>query len=369
MEQPVLARIAERIRAAAADDRPLRIRGGATKDFYGETLIGDALDVRELSGIVSYAPGELVVTARAGTPLAEVEAALDEHGQMLAFEPPHHGPGATLGGVIAAGFSGPRRAYAGAARDFVLGVRIVDGVGESLAFGGRVIKNVAGFDVSRLMTGALGTLGVITEISLKCLPKPKEETTCVIDCDAAGALRSMNEWGGKPLPITATCFRGGRLWVRASGAAPAVKNALATLGGQPIDGTAFWRDLRDQRLDFFAKAHEGAQLWRLSVPSTAPWSNLPGEQLIEWGGALRWVVTSDTSRASAMRAWAGQHGGHATLYRRGNADSDIEKNAGGEKAVDAFHPVAAPIFELHRNLKQVFDPKRVLNRGRLYAAL
>ena len=360
MDPPALARIADRIRAAAADERPLRIHGGSTKDFYGEALVGEALDVRELSGIVSYAPGELVLTARAGTPLADVEAALDEHGQMLAFEPPVHGVGATLGGVIAAGFSGPRRAYAGAARDFVLGVRVIDGVGESLAFGGQVIKNVAGFDVSRLMTGALGTLGVIAEVSLKCLPKPKAETTCVIDCDGASALRSMNEWGGKPLPITATCFRGGRLWVRLSGAAPAVESAQAALGGKSADEGTLWRDLRDQRLDFFTPVREGAHLWRLSMPSTAPWSNLPGDQLIEWGGALRWVVTRDATSASAMRAWAGQQGGHATLYRSGANARD--------PSVGVFHPLPSPILELHRNLKRVFDPKHVLNRGRLYPA-
>jgi len=357
VEQAAVTRLQDRIRAAAADERPLAIRGGGTKDFYGETIVGDRLDVGEVTGIVSYAPSELVVTARAGTRLRDVEDALAEHGQMLAFEPPHHGSATTLGGVIAAGFSGPRRPFAGAARDFVLGVRIVDGTGEVLAFGGQVIKNVAGFDVSRLMTGALGTLGVLTEVSLKCLPRSKAETTCVVACDGAAALSQMNEWGGKPLPVSATCFRSGRLWVRLSGATAAVRSAVGTIGGREIDAGGFWSELRDQTLDFFAPSRNGASLWRLSVPSTAPWSNLPGDQLIEWGGALRWVIAGDPAAAASLRTWASQHGGHATLYR---AD---------DKTHGAFEPLAPTLLELHRNLKQVFDPRRVLNRGRLYATL
>ena len=204
IDYPPVAQLRDRIRAAAADGQPLRIRGGGTKDFYGEVIAGDIVDVREVAGIVAYEPGELVITARAGTPLADVEAALAEHDQMLAFEPPHHGATATLGGIVAAGFSGPRRAQAGAVRDFVLGVRVVDGTGEALAFGGQVIKNVAGFDVSRLMTGALGTLGVLTEISLKVLPRPRAEMTRVLGCSGPQALQRVNAWGGEPLPVSAT---------------------------------------------------------------------------------------------------------------------------------------------------------------------
>jgi len=358
VESAEVERIRDRVRAAAADDRPLRIQGGGTKDFYGEALAGDPLDVRALRGIVAYEPAELVVTARAATPLVEIEDALAAHGQMLAFEPPRHGADATLGGIVAAGLSGPRRPHAGAVRDFVLGVRIVDGTGEALGFGGQVIKNVAGFDVSRLMTGALGTLGVLTEISLKCLPRPKVESTRVVDCSGADAIRLVNEWGGKPLPISATCFHGGRLRVRLSGAPAAIDAARSTVGGAEIDGAAFWRDVRDQTLDYFAPAVQGdATLWRLSVISTAPWRNLPGEQLVEWGGALRWVLAREAAAGTALRAWAAQHGGHATLYR------------GGEKAGGAFAPLSETMLGLHRRLKDVFDPRRVLNRGRMYAAL
>jgi glycolate oxidase FAD binding subunit len=351
-----IAAIEEHIRAAASERRPLRIHGAGTKDFYGEALVGDALDVRGLAGIVSYAPGELVVTARAGTPLMELEAELAAHGQMLAFEPPRHGSGATLGGVIAAGFSGPRRPHAGAARDFVLGVRVVDGTGTSLTFGGQVIKNVAGFDVSRLMTGALGTLGVLTEISLKCLPRAACESTRVIECDGAEALRLMNAWGGRPLPISATCHHDGKLSVRLSGAPPAVASAISIIGGDEVDGDAFWHALRDQTLDYFAPAtRANAALWRLSVRSTAPWTPWPADTLVEWGGALRWLTGAEPVAATELRAWAAEHGGHATLYRA------------ADKSAGAFQPLPEPIVALHRRVKQVFDPHGILNRGRLYA--
>jgi glycolate oxidase FAD binding subunit len=357
MDAPV-ARLEERIRAAAADGRALRIHAGATKDFYGDALRGDPLDVREVRGIVAYAPNELVLTARAGTPLVEIEETLDAHGQMLAFEPPHHGEGATLGGVVASGFSGPRRPHAGAARDFVLGTRVIDGTGTSIAFGGQVIKNVAGFDVSRLMTGALGTLGVITEISLKCLPRPKVETTRAVRCDATQALRMMNEWGGKALPISATCFHDGILRVRLSGAGAAIAAAGPVIGGEPIDGEAFWRAVRDQTLDFFRPAVEGnATLWRISVRSTAPATSFDADTLIEWGGSLRWLVCASPLEPQVVRAFAAEHGGHATLFRA------------RDKSAGAFHRLSPPVLALHQGLKKVFDPRGILNPGRMYAAL
>jgi glycolate oxidase FAD binding subunit len=358
VEDVAIARVEDRIRAAAADRRPLRIHGGGTKDFYGDALDGEPLDVRPVAGIVSYAPGELVLTARAGTRLAEIEDALAMHGQMLAFEPPHHGDATTLGGIVATGFSGPRRPHAGAARDFVLGTRVVDGTGTSLAFGGQVIKNVAGFDVSRLMTGALGTLGVITEISLKCLPRPKVETTRVVQCDGPRALQLMNEWGGKALPISATCFHRDELHVRLSGASAAVTSPAPVIGGDEIDGTQFWRALRDQTLDYFRPAAGAdATLWRLSVRSTAPWTAFAGDTLVEWGGAQRWLVCTTPLEPASVREWASRHGGHATLFRA------PDKQAG------TFHPLPAPLQSLHERLKQVFDPHRILNPGRMYATL
>ncbi|MGE5169362.1 MAG: glycolate oxidase subunit GlcE [Rudaea sp.] len=358
MEDHAVAQIRERIRAAVADSRPLRIRGGGTKDFYGEAPTGEPLDVRVVSGIVAYAPNELVLTARAGTPLAEIESALAEKGQMLAFEPPRHGADATLGGVIACGFSGPRRPHAGAARDFVLGTRVVDGTGTEVVFGGQVMKNVAGFDVSRLMTGALGTLGVLTEISLKCLPRAKAETTRVVDCDGATALRLMNEWGGKPMPISATCFHDEKLRVRLSGAPAALAAAAPIVGGAEVEGDEFWRALRDQALDFFAPAVAGdATLWRLSVRATAPWKTWPGETMIEWGGALRWLLCRSPVDPASLRAWAAGNGGHATLYRA------------PDKSAGTFQPLPPPILALHERLKQVFDPHRILNPGRMYAHL
>ena len=358
MEDIAVARLEDRIRAAVADRRALRIHGGGTKDFYGDALVGDPLDVRPVAGIVSYAPGELVLTARAGTPLAEVESALAAHGQMLAFEPPYHGEATTLGGIVATGFSGPRRPHAGAARDFVLGTRVVDGTGTSLAFGGQVIKNVAGFDVSRLMTGALGTLGVITEISLKCLPRPKVETTRIVQCDGPGALRLVNEWGGKALPISATCFHREELHVRLSGASAAVTSAAAIIGGDEVDAVDFWRAVRDQTLDYFRPATGAdATLWRLSVRSTAPWTAFAGDTLVEWGGAQRWLVCKTPLEPESVRAWASEHGGHATLFRAAN------------KSAGTFQQLPAALRALHERLKQVFDPHRILNPGRMYAAL
>jgi glycolate oxidase FAD binding subunit len=353
MSDTALREVQERVRAAAAAGTPLRIRGGGTKDFYGGSLAGEALDVSGLTGIVQYEPTELVLTARAGTPLAEVEQALSAAGQMLAFEPPHFGDGATLGGTIAAGLSGPRRPYAGAVRDLVLGVRVIDGTGTDLGFGGRVMKNVAGFDVSRLMTGALGTLGVLTEVSLKCLPRPRAQATRVFECSADEAIRRANEWGGQPLPLSATAFHQGRFAVRLSGAAPAVSAAAARIGGETMaDDEAYWTTVREQTHAFFTGSR--ASLWRLSVKSTAPFTDLGGEQLIEWGGSLRWLAATERTDATKVRAWCASHGGHATLFRA------------RDKAPGVFHPLAPAVAALHLRLKATFDPQRILNRGRMY---
>ena len=339
----------ERIRAAHANRTPLILQGGGSKTFYGNADEGEVLNTRVLTGVVDYQPKELVLTARAGTPLAEIEALLDEHQQMLAFEPPHFGGAATLGGCIAAGLSGPRRPYAGAARDFVLGVRLIDGTGQALRFGGQVIKNVAGYDVSRLMVGALGTLGLLTEVSLKVLPRPKAETTLQFELDEAAALLKMNQWAGQPLPLSATSWHAGLLTLRLSGAASAVQAAQAKLGGETLkDAAAFWQRLRDQATPFFDKR----PLWRLAVKSTTPPLQLGDAQWIEWAGAVRWLA-SDLP-AAALREAAKTAGGHATLFR-GNAPVD-----------GVFAPLAPALATLHRNLKQRFDPQGIFNRGRLY---
>jgi glycolate oxidase FAD binding subunit len=355
-----------RIGAAAASKSPLRIRGGGTKDFYGQALTGDVLDTRGYAGIIDYDPTELVMTARAGTPLDDIEQATRAAGQMLAFEPPRfdarYPSAATLGGCVAAGLSGPRRPYGGAARDLVLGVRILDGRGEDLTFGGRVMKNVAGFDVARLMTGSLGTLGMLLDISFKCLPAPKMEATRVYECAADDAIRRVNEWSGRPLPVSASCFHHGVLSVRLSGAPSAVAAAIARIGGDALldtdAGAAFWCGVRDQTHPYFAAAvAAGMPLWRLAVRPTAPHADPLGDQLIEWGGGVRWVIGSDRSDGVRLRAWAQQHGGHATLFRA------------ADKSAGAFHPLPEAVAALHRRLKAVFDPAGVLNPGRLYAAI
>jgi len=354
-----LRSFAETIRAAATPGGRLRIRGGGTKDFYGQALEGEILDTRAYAGVVAYDPTELVITVRGGTPLAEVERVLAAKRQMLAFEPPHFAQsaagGATVGGAVAAGLSGPRRAAAGAVRDFVLGVRMLDGRGADLAFGGRVMKNVAGYDVSRVMAGSLGTLGVILEVSLKVLPLPVAEATLKFEMPRDKAIEAVNRWGGRPLPISATAYADGDLAVRLSGAAAAVREACATLGGERVgDGEAarFWAGIREQADPFFAGDEP---LWRLSVPSTTPALALEGRELVEWGGSLRWLKTR--AEARTIREAAARAGGHATLFR------------GGDKSAGVFHPLAPALARIHARLKAEFDPHGVLNRGRMYPGL
>jgi glycolate oxidase FAD binding subunit len=341
--------LAERIRDHAARRAPLRIRGGGTKDFYGARLEGEPLDVSGYAGIVAYEPRELVLTVKAGTRLADIERALAAEGQALAFEPPRFGEAATIGGTVACNLSGPRRPYAGAARDFVLGARIVNGKGEDLSFGGRVIKNVAGYDVSRLMAGALGTLGVLTELSFKVLPGPAAEATLAFEMDEARMIETVNKWAGQPLPLSATAWEAGVLRVRLSGAASAVAAARAKLGGTDVaDGPSYWEGLREHRLPFFGGDRP---LWRLSVAQTAAPIAAGHPQLIEWGGGLRWVSGPlDVSRARECAAAAR---GHATLFR------------GGNRGAGVFHPLAPAIAKIHRRLKEAFDPAGILNPGRM----
>ena len=346
----IVDQLAQSIREAGARQQPLRIRGGGSKDFYGGDLRGEVLDMTAYTGIVDYDPTELVITARAGTSLAQIESLMHDRGQILAFEPPHYTSGGTLGGAIACGLSGPRRPYAGSARDLVLGVRMLDGKGTDLRFGGQVMKNVAGYDVSRLMSGSLGTLGVLLEISLKALPRPQSEMTLRLEQNAAEAIDLMNAWAGKPLPITATCLMDGVLYVRLSGADAAVNAARAQIGGEALTaGDAFWRSVRDQSADFFNTIEP---LWRVSMKSTTPPNVLPEPQVIEWSGALRWIAGSHD--AAAIRETARRAGGHATLFR------------GGDKRAGVFQPLSPALLKLHRRLKGTFDPNRILNPGRMY---
>jgi len=361
----VLAILAQQIRSAVADATPLRIRGGASKDFYGQSLQGDMLDTRALRGVVSYEPSELVVTALAGTPLAELEQLLQTKGQYLPFEPPHFGIGATVGGMVAAGLSGPARAASGGVRDFVLGVQMINGRAEWLSFGGQVMKNVAGYDVSRLMAGSLGTLGVITQVSLKVLPLPVAQATLCFEYDQSSALRQLNLWAAKPLPINASCwFRetdGGRLVVRLRGALAAVHAACRDLGGERLDemlAQSFWRDLREQDAAFFARDEQDC-LWRLSVPDTAA-VLLPdaGESLIEWGGALRWIK-APAARAGILREAVAAAGGSATLFRRAARSAP--------HLPPVFHPPMPALEQIQRALKRQFDPAAIFNRARMFA--
>ena len=362
-EDPALRRLADRIASARADRKPLCIRGGGTKDFYGEPPRGEPLTMHDLRGISSYLPSELVITARAGTLLAEVEEALARHGQCLAFEPPRLGAGGgTVGGMVAAGLSGPSRATVGCVRDYVLGVTMLNGLGETLSFGGQVIKNVAGYDVSRLMAGSMGVLGVICEVSLKAMPIAPARRTLRFELDEARTIAQLNAWAGRPLPLNAGAWRGGTLLVRLAGARAAVDAACRTLGGETVDAGAadtLWEAMRDQRDDFFARAADpvarGATLWRISVPQTTPPLGLAGDSLVDWCGAQRWLVS--TQDAAAIRAAALRAGGHATRYR------------GGDPSVGAFAPLAAPLDRIHRELKRAFDPDGILNPGRMYASL
>jgi glycolate oxidase FAD binding subunit len=354
------------IQAASNDKTALRVRGGGTKDWYGETPSGAILDTRAYTGIIDYEPTELVITARCGTPLVEIEAALAAQRQMLAFEPPHFGAGATIGGVMGCALSGPRRASAGAMRDFVLGAVLIDGRGERLAFGGQVMKNVAGYDVSRLLAGSMGTLGLILDVSIKVLPLPFAQISLRFAISEIEALTKLNAWAGQPLPISASCWHDGVLTLRLAGAQAAVNAARQKLGGDIVDDdSAFWLTVREQTHPFFADAST-ASLWRLSVPSNASALVLKGQQLIEWGGAQRWLklaTAPDQDTAARIRTIAAAAGGHATLFKSDRSDAaGAEVGAG----VGVFQPLTAPLARIHQRMKLAFDPAGIFNPGRMY---
>ena len=363
MNSLALDAVIDQVKSAHAARTPLRIVGGGTKDFYGEAADGERLDMRVLGDASLHEPTELVVTASAGLRVDALEAQLAEHGQCLPFEPPHFGAGSTVGGMVAAGLSGPSRARSGSLRDHLLGVTLVSGVGEVLHFGGKVIKNVAGYDVSRLIAGSLGILGIVVEVSLKVLPKADAEATLRFDMNPAEALAALHAWGARPLPLDASAWWNGSLVVRLRGSAAAVDEAVRALGGEAIAADLaepFWSDLRNHGDPFFAAAveaieHQDATLWRLSLPQTAPLLGLAGDELIEWHGAQRWLSTA--LPAAQVRAAAAAVGGHATIFR------SHDKSAG------VFAPLAPPLLKIHERLKCSFDPHGILNPGRLYPGL
>jgi glycolate oxidase FAD binding subunit len=348
-----LLKLRERVLVARSERTPLQLHGARTKEFYGESISGQPLDVTGYRGIIDYEPSELVISARCGTPLSEIETALAGSGQFLGFEPPRPGGDPTLGGVIAAGLSGPRRMQAGAARDFVLGAHLMTADGEVLRFGGQVMKNVAGFDVARLLCGSLGIFGIITELSIKVLPQPRAEQTLRLEMPARTAVETFNRWGGQPLPISAAAWHDGAAWVRLSGAESAVQAAQAAIGGDrvfPALARKWWEAVRHYTHPVFS----GATVWRVSVPSTAAPLQLPFEPLIDWGGALRWYA-GDMSDFD-VRGLALAAGGTALRWQGTGAES-------------RFHPLPRALLEIHRRLKRSFDPEGIFNPGRLVAGL
>ena len=398
-QAPNLTALLETIRSASAQPegrRPsFRIHGSGSHDFYGESLEGELLETRGLQGIVQYEPSELVVTVAAGTPMHVLETALAEQGQCLAFEPPQFeanskpskaSNNATVGGMVAAGLSGPARASVGSVRDFVLGLRFINGRGEHLSFGGQVMKNVAGYDVSRLLAGSWGTLGLITEVSLKVLPVAPAEAFLMCHLPQDKALHLLNQWGGQPLPLNASCWvkdttQAGApeiLFLRLRGALAAVQAAklrmsrdVAKLQSELIEqatdaAAPDWAMARDQGLPFFTD-HASSQdlaLWRLSVPQTAPVFNLPntaGVPLIEWHGAQRWVW-APLSEASAIRQMVKAAGGQATVFRRPQ-----QASAAMRLDTPVFTPLDPVQQRIQQALKHEFDPAGIFSPRRLNA--
>ena len=397
-----LRTISDQIAAARADGTPLCIRGGGSKNFQGSSS-GALLDSRPLNGVISYEPTELVVTVGSGTPLAELEALLAEQGQCLAFEPPHFTWSqqnaqepmvATVGGMVAAGLAGPSRASVGGVRDYVLGVKFINGLGQHLTFGGQVMKNVAGYDVSRLMVGARGTLGLLTEISLKVLPVAPAEVTLHFALEQHEALEHLHRWGGEPLPLNASCWvmapnpgyarppegvqsllgRPGEgliastpsLYVRLRGAVAAVEAAcqrmLAEVPGQRMDNAqtiADWNLCRNQQLPFFiTRPQPDAVLWRISVPQTAPVLQLPEHPLVEWHGGLRWLW-APASATAEVQAVARAAGGSASVFV--NPAAAAQSN--GVSAANTLSSDSPTLSAISQRLKASFDPQGLFNPG------
>ncbi|MBS98739.1 MAG: glycolate oxidase subunit GlcE [Oceanospirillaceae bacterium] len=347
------AQLVDQVLAARERRQPVRIVGGDTKAFMGRNT-DSALPVLDLSGhtgIMTYHPVELVLTARAGTTLAELDAALSEHNQMLSFEPPRFGKNSTLGGTLACHLSGPGRPWWGSVRDQVLGVRLINGQGEALRFGGQVMKNVAGYDVSRLQAGAMGTLGVMTEISLKVLPRPASSRTLVFDCEADEAVSIMNRKSVEAKPLSAACWLANKLYLRLSGAHSAVDATVSHWGGNElVDAEHFWQQLRDHQLGFF---RSNLPLWRFSVNPTARMPGLSGQWLVDWGGTQRWYLGN--AELSEMERIAVEAGGQVSLFR------------GGDRSAEVMHTPPQAVKALQQRLKHAFDPDGLFNPGRLYS--
>jgi len=352
MEQKVKI-IKEQISDAIEQDKSLKIVGGNSKAFLGRNTSGTPIEMTDYTGIISYEPTELYITARAGTLLCDVKQALADHGQMLPFEPAEVTEKSTIGGVVASGLSGPRRPYTGSVRDFVLGIRCINGLGKDMSFGGQVIKNVAGYDLSRLMTGAFGTLGIIIEISLKVLPIPEFELTGYQAMSIQKALEMMHKLSARPIPLSATCYEGDLLLIRLSGNEKVVKDTMKMSGLEEYkNGDTFWNELRDYKSPIF---NTDKTLWRLSVPSTSNIKLEDEKYLIDWGGAQYWLVSERP--AKDIFAMAREHGGSALLFRGGDHDGDV------------FQPLSDKLFKIHQELKHAFDPHRILNPGKMYEAL
>lgn len=347
------AALQQQVQDAISKRTPLNICGSGSKHFLGRAAHGELLSLSEHRGIIEYDPRELVLTARAGTALKEIEKTLTEAGQMLTFEPPYFGDGATLGGTIACGLSGPRRPYAGAARDMVLGCKIINGKGELLRFGGQVMKNVAGYDVSRLMVGAYGTLGVLLEISLKVLPRPAVSLTLMHECTQDEAISRMSRLLAQPMPVDAASYHAGHCYLRLAGSEQAVKHAQKLMGGDTLkESTPFWHSLREQQLPFF---HSKKPLYRVMVKPATPPLAIAGEWLLDWGGAQRWLLSDEP--LAAIRERVAVAGGHVSLFRNGTRHDEV------------FSPLPAPLFNIHQRLKHSFDPQQIFNPDRMYAGL
>jgi len=328
---------------------PVAVVGGNTKNFLGGRLIDEPVSMRDHSGVINYEPTELVVTAKSGTPLNEIEACLKDAQQMLPFEPPRLGEESTIGGVMASGLSGPRRMHLGSARDCVLGVRLINGLGQHLKFGGEVMKNVAGYDLSRLSVGALGTLGILTEVSIKVLPIPEKEQTQTIECSQAEALNILVRLGRKPYPISAAAWIDGVLSIRLSGASSGVESAAVAIGGETdANADKFWLSLRDMTHD--ALNIEGKWLWRLSVAPTTP-TDIVDAISFDWAGGQRWIRT-DPNDYSPFEV-ASNVGGHATCYAKDRLSGT------------GMQPLEPGILRLNQRVKEAMDPHGLINRGRL----